>query len=116
MSASSPRRSGFAYLGQLVAAFGEFGRTPTINKNTGRDHWGPAASMLFAGAGVRGGLVLGETDKTGSSVTERPVSPGDVAYTILDALGIDPYMELHTPDGRPIQVLEEGALIHELYG
>ncbi|HEX7901267.1 MAG TPA: DUF1501 domain-containing protein, partial [Planctomycetota bacterium] len=57
----------------LVVCMGEFGRTPVINKDAGRDHWGPAASMLFAGAGVQGGLVLGKTDRTGAAVTERPV-------------------------------------------
>ena len=59
-------------------AMGEFGRTPKINKNQGRDHWGPAASLLFAGAGTRGGLVFGATDKQGAYVTRRPVSPADV--------------------------------------
>src|SRR5262249_15275812 len=59
----------------LVACFGEFGRTPRINMDAGRDHWGPAASLLFAGAGVRGGQVLGATDRQGAYVTRRPVAP-----------------------------------------
>jgi Protein of unknown function (DUF1501) len=99
----------------LVVAFGEFGRTPLINKDNGRDHWGPAASLLFAGAGVRGGHVIGATDRTGAAVTDRPVRPADVAYTIYSALGIDPHVELHTPDGRPVSALDEGGLIQELY-
>ena len=99
----------------LVVAMGEFGRTPKVNDKAGRDHWGHAASMLFAGAGVRGGSVVGATDKDGAFVTDRPVSPADVAYTIYDALGINPRKELHMPDGRPIAILDEGATIRELY-
>jgi hypothetical protein len=100
----------------LVACFGEFGRTPKINKDEGRDHWGPAASLLFAGAGVKPGQVIGATDDTGASVTTRPIRPADVAYTMLASLGIDPRKQIHTPDGRPLEILDEGELIHELYG
>jgi hypothetical protein len=99
----------------LVVCMGEFGRTPVINKDAGRDHWGPAASLLFAGAGVQGGLVLGKTDRTGAAVTERPVKPGDVAATIYAALGIDLHKELFAPDGRPIPILAEGEPVRELY-
>lgn len=99
----------------LVVCMGEFGRTPVINKDAGRDHWGPAGSMIFAGAGVRGGQVLGATDRTGAAVTERPVKPGDVAATIYAALGIDLHKELHSPDGRPIPILAEGEPVRELY-
>jgi uncharacterized protein (DUF1501 family) len=100
----------------LVLAYGEFGRTPTINKDTGRDHWGPAASLLFAGAGVRGGQVIGKTDKLGAQVIERPIAPADVACTVYEALGIDPRKLLFTPDGRPLEILDGGAAVHELYG
>jgi uncharacterized protein (DUF1501 family) len=99
----------------LVVVMGEFGRTPKLNKDTGRDHWGQAASLLFAGAGVREGLVLGSTDKQGAFVTRRPVAPADVAYTILDALGIDPRKQLTAPDGRPIEVLDKGETVKELF-
>ena len=99
----------------LVVCMGEFGRTPVINKDAGRDHWGPAASMIFAGAGVQGGRVIGATDRTGAAVTERPVKPGDVAATIYAALGIDLHRELHAPDGRPIPILAEGEPVRELY-
>jgi len=99
----------------LVVVMGEFGRTPKVNKDVGRDHWGRAGSMLFAGAGVTGGKVLGATDKTGATVTDRPVGPADVAYTIYDALGIDPRKQIHTPDGRPLEILAEGATVRELY-
>ena len=59
----------------------------------------------MAGAGVRPGLVLGATDRQGAYATRRPVSPGDVAATVYDALGIDPHKALVTPDGRPVEVL-----------
>jgi hypothetical protein len=99
----------------LVLAFGEFGRTPKINKDVGRDHWGPAASLLFAGAGVRRGQVVGQTDKQGAYVTRQPVAPADVACTVYEALGIDPRKDLLTPDGRPVEILDQGATIQELY-
>ena len=99
----------------LVVAMGEFGRTPKVNKDAGRDHWGRAGSMIFAGAGVRGGQVIGATDKNGAFVTNRPVRPADVCWTVYDALGIDPAKELLTPEGRPIAILGEGATVQELY-
>jgi hypothetical protein len=99
----------------LVLAMGEFGRSPKINKDIGRDHWAPAASMLFAGAGVKPGQVVGATDKDGSKAIDAPVAPADVAYTVLNALGIDPRKQLQTPDGRPVEILDQGRLIEELY-
>jgi len=99
----------------LVVCMGEFGRTPKINKDAGRDHWGHAGVMMFAGAGVRGGKIIGATDKTGSRVTDRPVSPADVCHTVYEALGINPAKELHTPEGRPVFILDGGSTIHELY-
>ena len=99
----------------LVLCMGEFGRTPKLNKDKGRDHWGPAASLLFAGAGVRGGQVIGSTDKQGAYVTRRPVSPADVACTVYEALGIDPRKQLRTPDGRPIEILDQGETVKELF-
>jgi hypothetical protein len=99
----------------LLVVMGEFGRTPKLNKDAGRDHWGPAASLLFAGAGVKPGLVLGKTDRHGAYATQRPVSPADVAYTILDSLGIDPRKQLVTPDGRPIEILDKGDTVKELF-
>ncbi|MBX3401545.1 MAG: DUF1501 domain-containing protein [Gemmataceae bacterium] len=99
----------------LFVVMGEFGRTPKINKDAGRDHWGQAASMLWWGAGVKPGLVLGKTDKHGAFATQRPVSPADVAYTILDTLGIDPRKQLVAPDGRPIEALDSGETVKELF-
>jgi hypothetical protein len=99
----------------LLVVMGEFGRTPKINKEAGRDHWGPAGSLLFAGAGVRRGFVLGKTDRHGAYTTQRPVSPADVACTIFDALGIDPRKMLQSPDGRPIEILDAGEPVRELF-
>ncbi|OWK36514.1 DUF1501 domain-containing protein [Fimbriiglobus ruber] len=99
----------------LVVVMGEFGRTPKINKDAGRDHWGQAASLLFWGAGVKPGFVLGKTDKQGAYTTQRPVSPADVAFTIYDALGIDPRQMLRTPDGRPIEILDQGEAVREIF-
>jgi Protein of unknown function (DUF1501) len=99
----------------LLVVMGEFGRTPKMNKDAGRDHWGPAGSLLFAGAGVKRGFVLGKTDKHGAYATQRPVSPADVAYTILDSLGIDPRKQLKTPDGRPVEILDQGDTVKELF-
>ena len=99
----------------LVVAMGEFGRTPMINRDMGRDHWGPAASLLFAGAGARGGFVLGQTDRRGAFVTRRPVAPADVAYTIYDAVGVDPHRWLMHPEGRPIEILDRGEAVRELF-
>jgi hypothetical protein len=71
--------------------------------------------MLFAGAGVRGGLVLGQTDKQGAYVTKRPVAPADVCYTVFERLGIDPRKMLAAPDGRPQEILDKGETVHELF-
>jgi hypothetical protein len=100
----------------LVLVMGEFGRTPKVNKDAGRDHWGQAGSMLFAGAGVQGGKIIGATDKNGAFVTERPVRPADVCWTVYDALGIDPQKMVVTPEGRPTHILDEGSTVKELYG
>lgn len=99
----------------LVVCMGEFGRTPKVNKDAGRDHWGHAGVLLFAGAGVQPGRIIGATDKSGSYVTDRPVRPADVCWTIYEALGIDPQKMLLTPEGRPTHILDEGANIKELF-
>ena len=100
----------------LVAMYGDFGRTSKINKDNGRDHWGNAGVMLFAGAGVRGGQVIGVTDERGEYVTERPIRPPEIAATIYSALGIDYDKYLTTPQGRPVRILPECEPINELWG
>jgi hypothetical protein len=99
----------------LILVMGEFGRTPKVNKDVGRDHWGQAGSLLFAGAGVGRGRVVGATDKQGAYVTRRPVGPADVACTVYESLGIDPSKQLRTPDGRPVEILDQGETVQELF-
>jgi hypothetical protein len=86
----------------LVVWFGEFGRTPRINGAAGRDHWGFCQSVLLAGAGVRGGLVHGRSDRTAAYPAELPVTPDDLAATIFQSLGIPLDQELIDPLGRPL--------------
>lgn len=99
----------------LVVAMGEFGRTPKVNKDAGRDHWGHVASLVWAGGGVAPGRVVGRSDDQGSFVTERPVRPADVAATIYRALGVDSTRHLLTPEDRPVQILDDGAPVEELF-
>jgi uncharacterized protein (DUF1501 family) len=99
----------------LLLVMGEFGRTPKVNKDAGRDHWGPAGSLLFAGASVGRGQIVGATDKQGAYVTRRPVGPADVACSVYEALGIDPRKQLRTPDGRPVEILDQGETVRELF-
>lgn len=99
----------------LVVAFGEFGRSPKVNKDAGRDHWGHVASLVWAGGGVAPGRVVGRSDDQGAFVTDRPVRPADVAWTIYRALGVDPTRHLLTPENRPVAILDEGAPIDELF-
>jgi hypothetical protein len=86
----------------LVMWFGEFGRTPRINKNAGRDHWGNCQSVLMAGAGVRGGQVYGSSDGSAAYAAELPVSPDDLAATVFDSLGVNLDQEIHDAQGRPL--------------
>ena len=88
----------------LVMVMGEFGRTPKLNTDGGRDHWPRAFSVLLAGAGARGGQAVGRTDASGESPADRPVSPADLARTVYTLLGIDPDREFQTSDGRPVRV------------
>jgi hypothetical protein len=99
----------------LLVCMGEFGRTPKVNKDAGRDHWAQAASLLFAGAGVKPGVVIGATDRDGAFVTEKPFAPADVSYTILSSLGINPRKQIFTPDGRPVEILDDGNVMEELF-
>jgi len=85
----------------LVVAMGEFGRTPRINKNAGRDHWPHVFSVLLAGAGLHGGAIYGSSDKRAAFPKSNPVSPGDLAATIFHALGIDHSTRIYNQAGQP---------------
>jgi hypothetical protein len=95
----------------LVVFMTEFGRSPKINKFGGRDHWGAAGSMFFAGGGTRGGQVIGQTDKQGAQVLTPGHSPGDIAATIYRSIGLDPQTMLHDRQGRPMLALPHGQPI-----
>ncbi|MFU7559889.1 DUF1501 domain-containing protein [Stieleria sp. JC731] len=92
---------------------GEFGRTPTINRNGGRDHFPQAFSCVLAGGGISGGQVYGETASDGSEVTDRPVEAKDLTATLCAAVGIKPSTENMTEGGRPIKI-SEGSKIDEV--
>ncbi|MBM3459035.1 MAG: DUF1501 domain-containing protein, partial [Armatimonadetes bacterium] len=100
----------------LVLLWTDFGRTPVVNRDAGRDHWPGVFSVLFAGAGVPGGQVLGASDATGAEPTERPVTPKDLARTLYQFLGVDCHREYFTPDRRPVPYLDAGETIPELLG
>ncbi len=98
----------------LVIALGEFGRTPRINKDGGRDHWPDCYTVLLAGGGVRGGQVYGSSDRIGARPASMPVTPADLAATIFWRFGIDPATEVHDVTGRPYK-LAEGQPLRKLF-
>ena len=98
----------------LVLVTGEFGRTPRINKDAGRDHWGPAFSVLLGGGGIHGGRVLGKSDARAEKPASDPYGPEDLAATLCRQLGIDPADEFHTPEGRPVKIVNNGRVIQDL--
>jgi hypothetical protein len=98
----------------IVYCAGEFGRTPKINKNSGRDHWARSMAVLLAGGGFKKGYAHGTTDVQGMAPTTEPCTPDDVSSTIFHCLGIDPHTELQTSTGRPIQLFREGHVVEKL--
>jgi hypothetical protein len=95
----------------IVYCAGEFGRTPRINPNTGRDHWARSMAVVLAGGGFKRGFAYGTTDAQGMAPATDPCTPDDVAATIFNQLGIDPHQELMTPTGRPVQLFREGRIL-----
>ena len=98
----------------LVVAMGEFGRTPRINRDGGRDHWPDCYTVFLAGGGVKGGYVHGASDRIGAYPTLDPVTPADLAATIFWRFGIDPATEVHDQNGRPYRIAE-GEPIRRLF-
>jgi uncharacterized protein (DUF1501 family) len=100
-----------------LVVWGEFGRTPKINKDAGRDHWAPVQAALLSGGGMRVGQVIGSTDKTGGYAEARPVHYRDILATIYHNLGIDPHQFVRDINDRPVTLLpEEAKPIRELVG
>ncbi len=93
----------------LVVWMGEFGRTPGINGNNGRDHFPNAWTAALAGGRIRGGQVVGKTSADGTTVEERPVTVPDLLATICQSLGIDPKQQNLSNTGRPIELVEKSA-------
>ena len=98
----------------LVLVTGEFGRTPRINKNAGRDHWGPSFTVMLGGGGIQGGRVVGASDARAEKPAGDARSPADLTATMCHLLGIHPEEEFYTPEGRPIKIANDGRLIREL--
>lgn len=98
----------------VIYCAGEFGRTPRMNGNAGRDHWADCFSVMLAGGGIRGGTVVGASEKLGGGVQERLVTPLDLIATIYHCLGIP--LDTHYQDsaGRPVSIVENGQPIREL--
>jgi uncharacterized protein (DUF1501 family) len=88
---------------------GEFGRTPRINGNAGRDHYPNAWSVVLGGGGIKGGQAIGDTGKDGVAVEQRPLSVPDLLATVCKALGVDPLKQNKSNIGRPIRIVSKSA-------
>jgi hypothetical protein len=101
----------------MVIMLSEFGRTPRINNNAGRDHHASCFSCFMAGGGIKGGQVIGKSDEDAMQPADHPVNPNDLHATVCHALGIDHTKEVETPLGRPMRLVSEGAKpVMELFG
>lgn len=98
----------------VIYSAGEFGRTPLINGNAGRDHWSECFSVLLGGGGLKGGQVVGASEPRGGKVSERPVSPLDLLATLYQTLGIPLDTHFEDTSGRPVSIVGAGKPIHEL--
>jgi hypothetical protein len=98
----------------LVCVLGDFGRTPRINANAGRDHWNSCYTVMLAGAGIRPGTVFGASDRTGAVPVESPVSPGDVIAMIYRLLGIHSTTQIYDSLGRPHEVVPQVRVLSEI--
>ncbi|MBC7855831.1 MAG: DUF1501 domain-containing protein, partial [Pirellulaceae bacterium] len=99
----------------MVVMLSEFGRTPKINKDEGRDHWASVFSCFIAGGGVRGGQVIGSSDEDGAEPKDRPVNVPDIHASICHALGINATKEVMTPLKRPMKLVDKGEVVKELF-
>jgi len=99
----------------LIITLSEFGRTPKINKDAGRDHHASVFSCLIAGGGIKGGQVIGSSDEDGYKPKDRPVQVPDIHATVCQALGIDHNKEVPTPLQRPLKLVDNGTPVKELF-
>jgi uncharacterized protein (DUF1501 family) len=98
----------------LVMVSSEFGRTPKINKDAGRDHWPKVFSVAFAGGGFKRGYIHGTSDATGTEPENDPLTVENMAATVYRQLGIDPTKRLLAPGSRPIDIVREGDIVESL--
>lgn len=98
----------------LLVITGEFGRTPRINRNAGRDHWAPLSTLALAGGGLRMGQVVGESAPKVDVPKSSPITPQDLMATVFHVLGIDQRLQYQSPSGRPVYMIESGQPIAEL--
>ena len=109
----------------LVVVMGEFSRTPKMNDGgnggpplsqgtPGRDHWGNALSVMMGGGGIKGGQIVGSTNRLGEVPQDRPLRPGDIHHTIFHVLGVNPTLHFNDHSGRPIAAIDHGSVIDEL--
>jgi uncharacterized protein (DUF1501 family) len=98
----------------LVMVSSEFGRSPKINKDAGRDHWPRVFSVAFAGGGFKRGLVYGSSDPTGSEPDSNPLTVENMAATIFTQLGIKPEKTLMAPGNRPVAIVKNGEVVTDL--
>jgi uncharacterized protein (DUF1501 family) len=99
----------------LILMLSEFGRTPKINKDAGRDHHASVFSCMLAGGGIRGGQVVGSSDEDGVRPKDRPVEVPDIHATVCHALGINSSKEVMTPLQRPMKLIDGGKPVMELF-
>jgi uncharacterized protein (DUF1501 family) len=98
----------------LLVVTGEFGRTPKINRNAGRDHWAPLTTLALAGGGLKMGQVVGESAEKIDVPKTRPISPQDLMATVFHVLGMDHKAQFINQAGRPVYMVEGGKPIEEL--
>jgi hypothetical protein len=98
----------------VVYCAGEFGRTPKVNKNSGRDHWARSMAAVLAGGGFKCGYAHGSTDPQGMAPVTEGCTPDDLSATLFHCLGLDPHQELTTASGRPVQLFREGKVVEKL--
>jgi len=98
----------------LIVVMGEMGRTPKANKGAGRDHWSYCYDVLFTGAGVKQGLVVGSSDKIGAYPASRPVGPEAIIATIYEAMGIDSTATIFDTADRPYPIAQRGKPIRQM--